>query len=383
MPPVVIDVQKAEDTRDIVHRAVQALAEGRIVAFPTETVYGLAASAARPEAVQRLRALKGREDNKPFALAVKSGDAALDYVPGISTLGRRLARRCWPGPVTLVLENGHPDSLLKRLPDPVQQEISPSGLIGLRVPAHQLVLEVLRLSNSPIVLSSANRSGQPEACKGEDVAAAFPDDDLLILDDGPSRFQQASSVVSVSGNNWKLLRAGVINQQRMKWFANALVLFVCTGNTCRSPMAELLFKAKVAERLGCELEELDDRGVMVMSAGIAAMQGSAPSPEAVEVMTGRGLELGQHSSQPLSEQLVRFADWIITMTRGHQHAIVNRWPEASPRVALLCRDETDVADPIGGPLELYQQCAQQIDSQLAGWLDALQLDDLISSGGEE
>ena len=221
------------------------------------------------------------------------------------------------------------------------------------------------------------------ACRSEEVIAAFPDGELLVLDDGPSRFQQPSSVVQVSGNQWQLLRTGVINQARMKWFANVLVLFVCTGNTCRSPMAELLFKAKAAERLGCGIEDLEDRGVMVMSSGIAAMQGGGSTPEAVEVMSGRSLDLSQHSSQPLSEQLVRFADHIITMTRGHQHAIVSRWPEASARVNVLCRDETDVADPIGGPLELYEQCAQQIDAQLSAWLDDLRLDDLPSPEGDE
>ena len=382
MSHVVIDVQKADDTRDIVHRAVQALAEGRVVAFPTETVYGLAASTERPDAVRKLRELKGRDDNKPFSLAVKSCDAALDYVPGISALGSRLARRCWPGPVTLVLDEGHPDSLLRRMAPEVQREISPAGTIGVRVPAHQLILDVLRLSTSPVVLTSANQSGAEDACRGEDVVSAFPDGDLLVLDDGPSRFQQASSVVQVSGNRWKLLRSGVINEARMKWFANSLVLFVCTGNTCRSPMAELLFKAKAAERLQCEIEELDDRGLMVLSAGIAAMQGGGSAPEAVEVMSNRGLDLSQHSSQPLSEQLVRFADRIITMTRGHRHAIVSRWPESSPRVSVLCRDETDVGDPIGGPLEMYEQCAQQIDSQLTDWLDELELHDLPSSGAE-
>ena len=72
-----------------------------------------------------------------------------------------------------------------------------------------------------------------------------------------------------------------------------------------------------------------------------------------------------------------------SLTRGHRHAIVSRWPEAGPRVAVLCRDETDVADPIGGPLEMYEQCAQQIDSQLDAWLDELRLDDLPSAGGTE
>ena len=99
MPPVVIDVRNARDARDVVHRAVQALAEGKLVAFPTETVYGIAASALDEDAVNRLVAVKGRREGHPLTLAIKSADDAIDYVPGITGLARRLARRCWPGPI--------------------------------------------------------------------------------------------------------------------------------------------------------------------------------------------------------------------------------------------------------------------------------------------
>src|SRR6185503_11827624 len=101
MPPVVIDVRSAEDSRDVVHRAVQALAEGKLVALPTETVYGLAASALDERAIDRLMVAKQRLEGKSLTLAIKSADDALDYVPRMSLLGRRLARRCWPGPVTI------------------------------------------------------------------------------------------------------------------------------------------------------------------------------------------------------------------------------------------------------------------------------------------
>ncbi len=146
MPPLVFDLQRAEDPRDVVHRAVQALAEGKLVAFPTETVYVIAASAHSEAAVQRIAALTKAEPNTPaLTLAVKSADDALDYVPELSPLARRLARRCWPGPVTLVLADSHPDSVVKQLPESVQHSITDHGFISLRVPAHPVVLSVLRL----------------------------------------------------------------------------------------------------------------------------------------------------------------------------------------------------------------------------------------------
>ena len=160
MAPLVIDIRSAEDTRDVVHRAVQALAEGRLVALPTETVYGLAASALDEQAVRRLIAVKNRPEGQPLTLAVKSADDALDYVPDLSLLGRRLARRCWPGPVTLVCNDRHPDSLIGQLAPSVRQAVAPTGTVGLRVPAHQTVIDVLRMMAGPIALTSANR-GRP------------------------------------------------------------------------------------------------------------------------------------------------------------------------------------------------------------------------------
>ena len=101
MSAAVIDLNNVEDQRDVVHRAVEALADGKLVVFPTETVYGIAASALHeergPAAVGRQRAA----GNQPVTLAIKSSEDALDYVPRISPLGQRLARRCWPGPITL------------------------------------------------------------------------------------------------------------------------------------------------------------------------------------------------------------------------------------------------------------------------------------------
>ena len=92
MPPLVIDIRSADDSRDVVHRAVQALAEGKLVALPTETVYGLAASALNEEAVARVLQTKQRSAGNALALAIRSADDVLDYVPDLSPLGRRLAR---------------------------------------------------------------------------------------------------------------------------------------------------------------------------------------------------------------------------------------------------------------------------------------------------
>ena len=373
MAPLVIDIRSADDSRDVIHRAVQALAEGKLVVLPTETVYGLAASALDEQAVARLLATKQRDKGKALTLAIKSADDVLDYVPNLSPLGRRLARRCWPGPITMVTGDQHPESLLRHLPPLVQRAVSPQGSIGLRVPAHPIVLDILRLLVGPVVLTSANPQGQGDPVTAEEAVAALGDQVQLVLNDGRSRLGQPSTVVKVTDNQMEILRQGVVSEQTLKRLASMIIVLVCTGNTCRSPMAEVMCRQLIAERLGCSVAQLIDHNIMVMSAGLSAMMGARPTPEAVRVMADMGLNLSDHESQPLSSQLVRHADIIWTMTRSHRQAIVQQWPEASNRTWVLAPDQADVADPIGGPVEYYQQCAQQIKGYLTGRVAELDL----------
>jgi protein-tyrosine-phosphatase len=136
-------------------------------------------------------------------------------------------------------------------------------------------------------------------------------------------------------------------------------------------MAEAILRKKIAERLGCPETELESRGIVVASAGISAAIGSPASPEGVQIMKQKGMDLSRHESQQLTEQLVRHADLVLTMTRGHRQILLQQWPDVAQRVSLLLPTGRDVPDPIGSPYEAYVACAEQIEQGISHYVDQI------------
>jgi protein-tyrosine phosphatase len=371
---MVIDLRKADDPRDVVHRAVQMLAEGRIVAFPTETDYVIAASIRDAAAVERLVGLAPVRTGEPrLALALKSADEALDWAPRLSPIGQRIARRCWPGPVAILVADDHPDSLVHRLPDAARLAILGTGRLRLRVPGHPMLADCMRMLAGPVALAEPTGDGGSVAVTAEEIAARGGDQVALVIDDGRSRYAQPASTIEVDEHDFRIVHPGIVSQETLRRLSSLMVLFVCTGNTCRSPMAETIFKQLAAERLGCRPDELEHAGIVVASAGIAAWGGGAASTGAVEAMRECGADLSAHESQPVTDTLVRQADIIWTMTASHRAAIIAQYPEAGGRTAVLSPDRVDVIDPIGGPVATYRTCAEQIRQHLIARLTTIQL----------
>ena len=374
MQPMVIDLRRSDDARDVVHRAVQSLAEGLTVAFPTETDYVVAASARSAGAVEELVRLAVERPPEPrLSLALKSADEALDWAPRLSPLGQRLARRCWPGPVAMLVADAHPESLLVRLAPGVRQAVLCEDRLRLRVPGHPMLADCMRMLAGPVVLAEPGGRDSPPVTADDAMqrcrAAGVPLG--LVIDDGRARYAQPVSTVAIDDSGLRVVQAGIVSEETLRRLSSLMVLFVCTGNTCRSPMAETIFRHLVAERLGCRPDEIEHRGVMVASAGVAAWGGGRASTGAIEAMREMGGDLSAHESQPLTENLARQADVIWTMTASHRAAVLAQFPEAGGRVAMLSPDRQDVIDPIGGSLATYRQCAVQIREHLVRRLDTL------------
>jgi protein-tyrosine-phosphatase len=149
------------------------------------------------------------------------------------------------------------------------------------------------------------------------------------------------------------------------------VLFVCTGNTCRSPLAESLCRRMLAARLGCPPDELPARGFVVHSAGVMAYPGDAASEGAVIAAAELGADLTAHRSRPVNPELLADATHVFAMTGGHLAVLSARFPNVGPPPLPLAGSQ-DIPDPIGGELDEYRACARAIaahlDRFITGWL---------------
>ncbi len=347
-----------------IKEAARLVDAGKLVAFPTETVYGIACRI-QNDSMARLDSLKGRDPTKHYTLHISQKADLSKYVPTIGLRSQKLIKNAWPGPLTIVFELTDEDIDKQRtiFERGVFENLYKNNSIGIRCPENSIASMLLGSVNNPVIAPSANIGGQDPAVDAEQVFAQFPHQLDLILDGGPCKYNKSSSVVKIGKKGVNILRAGVYPQEEVLELSEVKILFVCTGNTCRSPMAEGIFQKYLVEKLGVDVDHLSEVGYKVRSAGTLGVSGLPASVEAVSACAKRGVDIRGHRSSTLSRELVRESDFVFAMSNSHREQVIALDPEAADKCVLLV-DGKDVLDPIGQPLDVYAGCADLIEAAI-------------------
>ncbi len=202
--------------RDDVERAATAIRSGGLVAMPTETVYGLAADATDPAAIERIFAVKGRPSDHPLIVHLADVEDLDEWAPDAPDTARRLAAAGWPGPLTLIVPRS------SRLPAAVAGGLS---TVGLRVPAHPMAREMIRLAGVPVAAPSANRFGAVSPTTAQhvvdDLGELLDPDRDVVLDGGPSPVGVESTIVDCTADPVQILRTGAVTAAQVREILHA------------------------------------------------------------------------------------------------------------------------------------------------------------------
>jgi L-threonylcarbamoyladenylate synthase len=353
--PCVRQPLRTADRARLVKDVVARLRAGELCALPTETVYGLALLPGNAAAAERVRAFKGRPEAQPFTFHLAARKDAARLWPHVPERVERLLARYWPGPLTVVLPG------------------KGGATVGARVVAHEFTRAVIEACGEPLWMTSVNRTGEPALGDPGTICERFGAELQLVVDDGPSPLGVASTIVRKTGPRLEVLREGILTAGEVLQTAARLVVFVCSGNTCRSPLAEALARQVTGELLGVPAADVLAHGLAFASAGTGTMDGLPASEHGVTAGAEAGLDLAAHTSQQLTPELLDRASFVYCMGQGHRRAILAEVPAAAGKLALLRADGLDVADPYGRELPAYRRTRDELRAAIAArapdWLD--------------
>ncbi len=361
--------------------ARDSLAHGGVVLAPTESVFGLAVDARSEAALKTLWTIKNTSP-QPLAWHISRVRDLTDQLEAVkfslSSVQRRIGERLAPGPLLLAIELdetqlAHIHKALAVAPGIVDD----GAHLLVRIVGHPACQSLIDAFDGPIAMASL-----PEKATVRDFVGATQvlhhvgmlERITAGIDGLPAPKGMGSTAVTFAKDgSFAVTREGVYERRFVEKHARQLVLFVCSGNTCRSPMAEAIARQLIKEA-GADIE--------VGSAGMFASAGNPATPEAVHAVRALGVPMPRHESRSASRELLHRADVIFAMTEAHADAARRYDPDSIAQVHQLDATGRDVDDPIGQPQSVYDTTASRLRTMIEQRLLEFGLLPAPASGGK-
>lgn len=207
METIIIKINNQEQDLELLEKAGKVLQDGGLVAFPTETVYGIGANALDPKAIVKIYEAKGRPSDNPLIVHIAKEADLEKYVTSVSPAARKLIEAFWPGPLTLVFEKQ----------DCIPMETSGRlSTVAIRMPAHEIARKIIELSGVPVAAPSANVSGRPSPTQAKHVIEDLSGRVDMIVDGGDAEIGLESTVLDVTGHIPMILRPGGVTKEMLE-----------------------------------------------------------------------------------------------------------------------------------------------------------------------
>lgn len=348
---VIGEIHAGQAPVNIVIEVVKRLERGEVLILPTDTVYGLHALSRNSDAVERIRQIKGLEVDRALSTIYSTVVGIGRFVQLPEGVYRRKILEGWPGPVTWVLP---------AQPLMPKHNLGPDGTLGIRIPNNQFLRSICAALDDLVVSTSANLHGDSPPVNREEINSAILNEvDACVFQIGPLE-GRPSEVKRWTPGGTEVLRT---RTDKTAAKDRLHILFVCRGNTCRSPMAEGLLKKLSAEE--------QPGKITVRSAGIGAENSMRATLYAVETMRERGIDIAQHRTRPVTQELLDWADVVLVMTDLQLDELLEKFPDTRGKATMITAfpdgnvaESDNIIDPAGGDQEIYKKTADHLEHEI-------------------